>query len=110
MDLNPHPQAELPRRSFLADFLVLGALVSALFGTLEVGREWHQPFHREVEIHLSPIWLPYYTLLSLSRGVIAYLLSFVFTLFYARWALRPHRRALSHSPARHPAKRAVPRL
>jgi NitT/TauT family transport system permease protein len=86
MDLNPHPLAQQPRRSFLADFLVLGALVAALFGTLEVGREWHQPFHREVTIHLSPWWLPYYTLLSLSRGLIAYLLSFVFTLFYARWA------------------------
>lgn len=70
----------------MADVMVLVALLAILFGSLEVGREWHQPFHRSVEINLSPWALPYYTLLSFSRGVVAYGLSLVFTLLYARWA------------------------
>jgi len=89
MDLNPAQRRqapEEPRHSFLADFVILAALLAVLFGSLEVGREWHQPYHRTVEIHLSAWWLPFYTLLSFSRGVIAYGFSIVFTLFYARWA------------------------
>jgi NitT/TauT family transport system permease protein len=89
MDLNPAQNRhapEEPRRSILADIVVLAALIAVLFGSLTVGREWHHSFQRTVDINLSPWWLPYYTLLSLSRGVLAYGFSLVFTLFYARWA------------------------
>ncbi len=89
MDLNPSLRAHTPAessRSFFADLLVVGALLAILFGSLEVGREWEHPFQASVEIHLSPWWLPYYTLLSFSRGVVAYGISLLFTLLYARWA------------------------
>lgn len=89
MDLNPaqRQQApEPPRRSFGADLLVLVAIIAALFSLIAMGREWHQPFQSKVEIDLSPWMLPYYTMLSFLRGAAAYILSFVFTLFYARWA------------------------
>src|SRR5476651_2266744 len=89
MDLNPAQRQQAPdtsRRSLLADFVVLGALLAVLFGSLETGREWREPFQHTVEINLSPWSLHYYTLYSLSRGVIAYAFSIVFTLFYARWA------------------------
>lgn len=89
MDLNPaqnRQTPEGPRRSVAADLLVVGALFAILFGSLEVGREWEHPFQASVEINLSPWWLPYYTLLSLSRGVVAYGISLLFTLLYARWA------------------------
>jgi NitT/TauT family transport system permease protein len=89
MELNPaqHRQApEEEHRSFGADLLVVGALFAILFGFLEVGREWEHPFQASVEINLSPWWLPYYTLLSFSRGVVAYGISLLFTLLYARWA------------------------
>ena len=89
MDLNPAQRRhapEPPRRSFGADLLVLTAIVAGLFSLLAMGREWHQPFHSKVEINLSPWYLPYYTLLSFLRGAVAYVLSFFFTLFYARWA------------------------
>jgi NitT/TauT family transport system permease protein len=89
MDLNPaqrrqNPQE--PRHSYGADLLVLAFIVGGLFSLIEMGREWHQPFQNKISINLSPWYLPYYTLLSLLRGVGAYVLSLLFTLFYARWA------------------------
>jgi NitT/TauT family transport system permease protein len=87
MDLNPaqSPQGE-PRRSTLADVLVLVMVLIGIFSLIEMGRQWHQPFQRKLDINMSPWYLPFYTLLSFGRGAIAYILSFVFTLFYARWA------------------------
>ena len=89
MDLNPaqrQQSPEPPRRSFGADLFVLAAIVAGLFSLIAMGREWHQPFQSKVEIDLSPWMLPYYTMLSFMRGAVAYILSFLFTLFYARWA------------------------
>ena len=89
MDFNPALTLAAdakPRRSALADVLVLVLILVGILGLIAMGRQWHQPFQREVAINLSPWYLPYYTLLSFSRGAIAYILSFIFTLFYARWA------------------------
>jgi len=89
MDLNPaqRQQApEPPRRSFGADLLVLAAIIAGLCSLIAMGREWHHPFQSKVDIDLSPWMLPYYTMLSFLRGAVAYILSFFFTLFYARWA------------------------
>ena len=87
MDLNPAQQHPVSRtRSFGADLFVLIAVIAGLFSLLAMGREWHHPFQSKVDIDLSPWYLPYYTMLSFLRGAIAYMLSFLFTLFYARWA------------------------
>ncbi|HEV3271191.1 MAG TPA: ABC transporter permease subunit [Candidatus Methylacidiphilales bacterium] len=89
MDLNPaqRQQApEPPRRSFGADLFVLAAIIAGLFSLIAMGKEMHQPFQNKVEINLSPWMLPYYTMLSFLRGAGAYVLSFLFTLWYARWA------------------------
>jgi NitT/TauT family transport system permease protein len=89
MDLNPaqRQQApEPPRRSLGADLFVLAAIVAGLFSLIAMGKEWHHPFQSKVDINLSPWYLPYYTMLSFLRGAVAYVLSFLFTLFYARWA------------------------
>jgi NitT/TauT family transport system permease protein len=89
MDLNPAqplPATGPPRRSFGADFLVLAAIVALIFSLIDMGHEWHHPFQSKVDIDLSPWYLPYYTMLSFMRGAVAYVMSFVFTLFYARWA------------------------
>jgi NitT/TauT family transport system permease protein len=87
MDLNPRlstlPQ---PKRSPLADLLVLGAIVTLILGLLEMGRQFHRPIQVETDISLSPWMLPFYTFLSFMRGATAYVLSFLFTLLYARWA------------------------
>ena len=89
MDLNPgqrQQSPEPPRRSIGADIFVLAAIVAGLCSLLAFGREWHQPFQSKIEINLSPWMLPFYTTLSFLRGAVAYVLSFLFTLFYARWA------------------------
>src|SRR5271155_5757458 len=89
MDLNPAQRRQVPEeqsRSLVADFLVLAAVITGLFSLIEMGREWQHPFQSKVDINLSPWMLPYYTMRSFMRGAIAYVLSFLFTLFYARWA------------------------
>jgi NitT/TauT family transport system permease protein len=89
MDLNPAQRRQAPEepgRSFGADLLVLAAVIAGLLSMIAMGREWHQPFQNKVEINLSPWYLPLYTLYSFLRGAFAYVLSFLFTLFYARWA------------------------
>jgi len=89
MDLNPAQRQppEEPRRSSVADFAVLLAIVVGIFSLIQLGRQWHQPFQSKVSINLSPWYLPFYTMLSFMRGALAYVLSFFFTLFYARWAV-----------------------
>ncbi len=89
MELNPaqrHESTEEPKRSFVADFLILAAIITGIFSMIEMGREWHHPFQSKVDIDLSPWYLPYYTMLSFLRGAVAYVLSILFTFFYARWA------------------------
>ena len=89
MDLNPNQRRQEPeaaRHSLGADILVLALIVGALFSLIAMGREWHHPFQYKVSIHLSPWYLPLYTLYSFGRGAAAYFLSLLFTLFYARWA------------------------
>jgi NitT/TauT family transport system permease protein len=89
MDLNPAQRRQTPepaRRSFGADLFVLAAIGVGLLSLVDMGREWHHPFQSQVDISLSPWYLPYYTMLSFLRGAVAYALSFFFTLFYARWA------------------------
>ena len=89
MDLNPNQRRQEPeaaRHSFGADILVLALIIGALFCLIAMGREWHHPFQYKATIHLSPWYLPLYTLYSFGRGAAAYILSLLFTLFYARWA------------------------
>jgi NitT/TauT family transport system permease protein len=89
MDLNPAQRRQAPEasgHSFGADLLVLALIVGGLFSLIEMGREWHQPFQNKVAINLSPWYLPLYTLYSFGRGAAAYILSILFTFFYARWA------------------------
>ncbi len=71
-----------PQRLGTEIFVIL--LLCAGIGLFTLaGRQMTQPFTERVEIDLS-IWsLPYYTLLSLARGFLAYALSLIFTLVYA---------------------------
>jgi NitT/TauT family transport system permease protein len=71
-----------------ADLVVAVAVAGALFGVVTFAREWTGPYRAAVEIDLSPGALPGYALLSLARGLAAYLLSLAFTLAYATWAAR----------------------
>lgn len=70
------------------DLLVVVGLAGLLFGLIDVAHEWRGAIRPTVEIDLSPWALPKYTFFSLSRGLLAYLLSLGFTLVYGYWAAK----------------------
>lgn len=76
------------RRFGLPDLLVVAALAGLLYASLDVLREWTGPLRPAVAIDLSPWALPVYTLYSLSRGLVAYVVSLAFTLAYGYWAAK----------------------
>ncbi len=70
------------------DALVLAALAGVIYGLVHTAREWTGELRPTVEIDLSPLALPKYTLLSLSRGLAANVLSLGFSLLYGYWAAK----------------------
>ncbi|HEV8131443.1 MAG TPA: ABC transporter permease subunit [Acidobacteriota bacterium] len=76
------------RRFGWVDLLVVVGLAGLLFGLIDVAHEWRGTIRPAVEIDLSPRALPQYTFFSLSRGLLAYVLSFGFTLVYGYWAAK----------------------
>jgi NitT/TauT family transport system permease protein len=78
----------LPLRVHWTDLLIVVGLAGLLYGFVEFGRRWAGPPLPQVEIDLSPLALPWYTFLSLARGLCAYALSLAFTLAYGYWAAK----------------------
>ena len=76
------------RRLSPVDLLVVVGFIGVTFALLSVGHEWTGTLQRTVEIDLSPAALPRYTLYSLSRGLLAYVFSLLFTLGYGYWAAK----------------------
>src|SRR5947209_18608448 len=76
------------RRVGWVDVLLVFGVVGALYGVTDLARQWTKPFEAAVEIDLSPLALPRYTFFSLLRGLIAYVLSLIFTLLYGYWAAK----------------------
>ncbi len=70
------------------DLLVIAGLGGILFGVMSVARTWTGAHRPSIEIDLAPISLVKYTFYSLSRGLLAYSFSLVFTLFYGFWAAK----------------------
>jgi NitT/TauT family transport system permease protein len=68
-------------------FLALG-VIGVLYGLRDFAREWAGALAEPVAIDLSPWALPGYTFFSLSRGLLAYVLSLGFTLAYGYWAAK----------------------
>src|ERR1051326_3204332 len=62
------------------DLIILGCMLAFVYWVCVVAREWSGPLQPSAEIHLEGRYLPLYTLYSLSRGLVAYVLSFLFTL------------------------------
>jgi NitT/TauT family transport system permease protein len=71
-----------PRAFSWVDLAVAGLLAAFIYALVTVAHEWTAPLQQVPEIHLEVRYLPLYTLFSLSRGVIAYGVSFVFTMIY----------------------------
>ena len=64
------------------DLAVASLLASLIYALITVAHEWSAPLQQVPELHLEARYLPLYALFSLSRGVIAYGLSFFFTMVY----------------------------
>lgn len=64
------------------DLALLAFLAAVIYVVVTVAREWTGPLQQTAEIHLETRYLPLYALFSLTRGVLAYGLSFLFTMVY----------------------------
>jgi NitT/TauT family transport system permease protein len=79
----------LPQRFFsLADLLILMLIGTVIYGLVTTGQQWRASYHPVTEIDLSIRYLPYYTILSGIRGLIAYALSLTFTIFVGYFAAK----------------------
>src|SRR6266853_6322969 len=79
---------ERTRRVGWVDIVGLLALCGLLYGLADLARQWSGQHRVSVQIDLSPWALPRYTFYSLSRGVLAYVLSLTFTLIYGYWSAK----------------------
>jgi NitT/TauT family transport system permease protein len=71
----------LSRRYFsIPDLAILLLIATVIYGVVAIGNEWRSDFHPLTKIDLSLWALPYYTLMSAARGIVAYLISLTFTL------------------------------
>ncbi len=75
------------RRAGWFDLVLLLGFVGAVFGFVSLSTEW-RTLRPAVHIDLSPSALPQYVFYSLSRGLLAYVLSLAFTLTYGFWAAK----------------------
>ncbi|HEX4573506.1 MAG TPA: ABC transporter permease subunit [Gemmatimonadales bacterium] len=82
----------LVRRLGLADIVILCLVGGVIAAVVAFAREFEAPFHEAVRIDLRPAALPRYTLYSLTRGVLALLVSYLFALSYG-WAAAKSRTA-----------------
>jgi NitT/TauT family transport system permease protein len=76
------------RRLSWSDLVLVAGLGGGIYGLVHLARDWTGALRPAVEIDLSLRALPGYALLSLSRGLAAYVLSLLFTLVYGYWAAR----------------------
>lgn len=84
----PSPDASdsRPQGSRWVDALLLLALAATGYGVMRAAAEWRAPLTTGTTIDLSVARLPYYAGLSTLRMAIAYVISLVFSLVYARVA------------------------
>jgi len=80
------------RRLGLADVVLLCLLGGLIATVIAFAREFEAPFFQAVRIDLRPAALPRYTLYSLTRGVLALLISYLFALSFG-WAAARSRAA-----------------
>jgi len=79
-----------PRKLGWTDLIFVLAVVALVVGIFNLAREWGTTRNPNVEptIDLSFWMLPVYTFYSLMRGLLAYVLSLLFTLVYGYWAAK----------------------
>lgn len=77
-----------PRYFSIPDLVILLLLATAIYGVSSFANAWRSEFTPATEIDLSVWALPYYTLLSAIRGVVAYFISLAFTLVIGHLAAK----------------------
>src|ERR1051325_8208808 len=76
-------QLQRTERAFAwADLAVGGLLLALIYAIVTIAREWSGPLRQVAEIRSEARYLPLYALFSLTRGVVAYGVSFLFTMVY----------------------------
>jgi NitT/TauT family transport system permease protein len=78
----PWPSLPWLPRSFFVDVPIFLLAIAVLYSVVALARYWSGPLTPQVEIDLRARALPLYTLYSVLRIGIAYLLSLIFTLVY----------------------------
>ncbi len=84
-------QALKAPRAIGIELLVLVGIVGLFAAILMMAHQWGAPLRESVVISLSFWALPKYTLMSLCRGLAAYVLSLIFTLIYGTVAAHNER-------------------
>ena len=79
-------QPRVPQTPRWVDALMLCAVAAVAYGIMRAAVEWRAPLSPNVQVSLSSRELPYYAGLSTLRMAIAYVLSLVFSIAYARIA------------------------
>jgi len=75
-------------RRILSDVFLIFVLVCLGVGFFSYLQQFFGPLHDKVEIDLSLWHLPQYTFFSMSRGLLAYVLSLLFSLVWGFWAAK----------------------
>ncbi|HEY6928714.1 MAG TPA: ABC transporter permease subunit [Thermoanaerobaculia bacterium] len=88
---SPDEEAPAVRAGLAVDLALACVLFAVIAGVVTLAQRWEAPIREAVVIDLNPRALPGYTLMSLSRGFAAYLLSLVFTLVYGTVAAHSRR-------------------
>jgi len=76
------------RHPFFCDLVLIFLAVGLFFGFISYFYRFLQPLEAQVEIDLSPLYLPKYTFFSMSRGLLGYILSLIFSLLWGFWAAK----------------------
>jgi NitT/TauT family transport system permease protein len=76
------------RKANWIGLLLVFGVVGVILGLINLSREWTGPMRPSINIDLSPSSLPKYAFFSLSRGLVAYVFSLLFTLLYGYWAAK----------------------
>ncbi|MBC7458321.1 MAG: ABC transporter permease subunit, partial [Bdellovibrionaceae bacterium] len=74
--------------SFTADMVFLLLACTLIYGLTHFGQQWESSYNPNYEIDLSFVALPLYALFSALRGLIAYIISLLFTIVVGYWAAK----------------------
>lgn len=76
------------RHPHLCDLILIILATGMAFGFISYFQRFWEPLQAKVEIDLSPLALPKYTFYSMSRGLLAYFFSLIFSFIWGFWAAK----------------------